>query len=106
MENILRLVSYNCRGMPRESNTLCNRPSLQLLLNDTENDIICVQERWHTKQDLEQLNNLHPAYHGTGAATIDNIDCLYHGHPREGCPSYRGSNLTGSLHPLSLIWTG
>ena len=42
MENILRLVSYNCRGMPRQSNALCNRPSLQLLLDDTENDIICV----------------------------------------------------------------
>ena len=28
--------------MPRQSNALCNRPSLQLLLDDTENDIICV----------------------------------------------------------------
>ena len=60
----------------------------------------------YTKQDLEQLNSLHPAYHGTGVATIDNRDCLYHGHPRDGCPSYGGSNLTGSSPTLSLIWTG
>ena len=57
-------------------------PSLQLLLDDTENDIVCVQETWYTKQDLEHLNNLHPA--GTGAATNGNIDCLYHGQPPGG----------------------
>ena len=84
MDNTLRVVSYNCRGMPRKSNALCSRPSLHLLLDDTENDIVCVQETWYTKQDLEQLNSLHPAYHGTGVATIDNRDCLYHGHPPGG----------------------
>ena len=84
MDNTLRVVSYNCRGMPRKSNALCSRPSLQLLLDDTENDIVCVQETWYSKQDLEQLNSLHPAYHGTGVATIDNIDSLYHGHPPGG----------------------
>ena len=60
-------------------------------------DIVCVQETWYTKQDLEQLNNLHPAYHGTGAATIDNSRLFISRSPREGCPSYGGSNLTGSL---------
>ena len=71
--------------MPHKSNALCSRPSVHLLLDDTDNDIVCVQETWYTKQDLEQLNSLHPAYHGTGVATIDNIDCLYHGHP-QGSP--------------------
>ena len=29
---------------PRESKALCNRPSLQLILDDTANNIVCVQE--------------------------------------------------------------
>ena len=57
MENILRLVSYNCRGMPRQSNALCNMPSLQLLLDDTENDIICVQETWYCDDVDNRLDN-------------------------------------------------
>ena len=33
------------------------------------------------KQDLANLNALHPGFHGTGVATVDNRDELYHGHP-------------------------
>ena len=80
----LRLVTYNCRGMPRLANDIYKRPSLQLLFNDPDNDIICLQETWYTKQDLAHLNTFHPHFHGTGVATIDNRDSLYHGHPPGG----------------------
>ena len=43
--------------------------------------ILCMQETWFTKQDLANLNALHP-----GVATVDNRDELYHGHPPGGVP--------------------
>ena len=52
-----------------------------MLLNDNVNAIICLQETWFTKQDLANLNALHPGCHGTGVATVDNRDELYHEHP-------------------------
>ena len=55
-----------------------------MLLNDNDNAIICLQETWLTKQDLANLNALHPGFHGTGVATVDNRDALYHGHPPRG----------------------
>ena len=55
-----------------------------MLLNDNVNTIICLQETWFTKQDLANLNALHPGFHGTGVATVDNRDGLYHGHPPGG----------------------
>ena len=55
-----------------------------MLLNDNDNAIICLQETWFTKQDLANLNALHPGFHGTGVATVDNRDALYHGHPPGG----------------------
>ena len=55
-----------------------------MLLDDNDNDIICMQETWFTKQDLANLNALHPGVHGTGIATVDNRDELYHGHPPGG----------------------
>ena len=84
MANNISIISYNCRGMPRDTNSLYTRPSLQLLFDDPNNDIICVQETWYTKQDLDHLNNLHSSFHGTGAATIDNRDKFFHGHPPGG----------------------
>ena len=51
MDNTLRVVRYNCRGMPRKSNALCRRPSLHLLLDDTENDIVCVQDTRYKIQE-------------------------------------------------------
>ena len=53
----LRLVSFNYRGLPCANNSLYKRPSVQLLLDDTKNDIICVQETWYTK-DLQHLNDV------------------------------------------------
>ena len=36
--------------------------------------LLCLQETWFIKQDLANLNVLHPGFHGTGAATVDNRD--------------------------------
>ena len=64
---------------------------MQLLLDDTKNDVICLQETWYTKQDLQHLNDIHPDFHGTGVSTIDSRDGLIHGHPPGGvCIMWRG----------------
>ena len=80
----IRIVSYNCRGLPYNHKDLYKRPTVQMLFNDNVNAIICLQETWFTKQDLANLNALHPGFHGTGVATVDNRDELYHGHPPGG----------------------
>ena len=82
---------------------LYKRPTVQMLLNDNDNAIICLQETWFTKQDLAHLNDLHPGFHGTGVATVDNRDALYHGHPLGEflfCGEYATTVL---LHPLNLV---
>ena len=81
---LIKIVSYNCRGLPRNSDALYSRPSVQLLLANCDVDIACLQETWYTKQDLGNLHTLHAAFHGTGAATIDCRDALFHGHPPGG----------------------
>ena len=87
----LRLVSFNCRGLPCDNNSLYKRPSWQLLLDDTRNDIICLQETWYTKQDLQHLNDVHPDFHGTGVSTIDSTGGPIYGHPPGGvCIMWRG----------------
>ena len=74
----MRIVSYNCRGLPLD---LSLRPTLENLLDDNDNDFVCLQETWLTKQDIGRLNALHNKFHGTGSATVDTGDGPIHGHP-------------------------
>ena len=53
-----------------------------MLLNDNGNAIICLQETWFTKQDLANLNALHPGFHGSTpciALIIPHICFCYRG---------------------------
>ena len=109
----LRLVTYNCRGMPRFGKYLYTRHSLQLLFNYYDNDIICLQETWYTKHDLARLNTFHPHFHSrpTEVATIDNRDIIYIYHYimvtlMGVCPYCGERSMIGSLLLLSLRWTG
>ena len=45
------LVSYNCRGLPKDKKKLDLRPDIEHLFKD--NEIICLQEAWFAKQDLK-----------------------------------------------------
>ena len=72
----IRIVSYNCRGLPYNHKDLYKRLTVQMILNDNVNANICLQKISFTKQDLANLNTLHPGFHGTGVATIDNRDEL------------------------------
>ena len=55
----MRIVSYNCRGLPNQPDQLYSRPGVVEIVNNNDVDILCLQETWHTKQDLASLNNLH-----------------------------------------------
>ena len=76
------------RNAGQKHKDLYKRPTVHMLLNDNDNAIILL---------------LHPGFHGTGVATVDNGDELYHGHPLGEflfCGEYATTVL---LHPLSLV---
>ena len=60
------------------------KPTVNLLLQDSENDFICFQETFYSKQDLSCLNTLHNDFQGIGASTTDARDKLITGHPPGG----------------------
>ena len=66
------LVSYNCRGLPKDNKKLDLRPDIQHLFKD--NEIICLQETWFAKQVLKYINNLNKPFQGVGVSTTDYSD--------------------------------
>ena len=48
------------RGLPKDGNSLYLRPDIVTVLK--KGDIVCMQETWYSKQDLDILNNLHPNF--------------------------------------------
>ena len=84
MEGLVKIVSYNCRGLPKSPSKLWEKPSVNLLLQDSENDIICFQETFYSKQDLGYLNTLHSEFQGIGVSTTDASDKLLSTHPPGG----------------------
>ena len=75
----MRVVSYNARGL-RVGHTAADRS--RRLVVDTlldESDIVCLQETWMAKQDLDKLNTLHKNFHGAGESTTDLNMRIVHG---------------------------
>ena len=75
----LQITTYNCRGLKtgQNQNDYSNRLVLEQLF--TESDIICLQETWLSKQDLDKLNSINPDYHGIGESTTDTHDRMIQG---------------------------
>ena len=75
----MRVVSYNTRGLRvgHSAGDTARRLVVDKLLEEC--DIMCVQETWLSKQDLEKLNTLHPMFHGVGESTTDLSERLAHG---------------------------
>ena len=55
-------------------------PSVVNIMKDQDVDIICLQEKWLSQQELNCLNTLHTDFHGSGVATVDYRDGLRRGH--------------------------
>ena len=98
---MLKIVSYNCRGLPRSAKTLHHRPSVNTIMNK-DVDILCLQETWYSKQDLSCLNMLHEDFHGIGASTVDYSDGLRRGHNPGGVAILWRNAYDKYLTPLAL----
>ena len=96
----LRVISYNCRGLPNHTDSLYTRPGILNSLNNYHNDIVCLQETWLAKQDLPILNTIHPDFHGIGQSTVDNSACLRHGHAPGGVAIMWRAALDKNITPL------
>ena len=106
MDNLVKVVSYNCRGFPKSPAKLNTKPTVNLLLNDETIDIICMQETFLSKQDLGCLNAIHKDYQGIGTSTVDTRDGLVKGHPSGGVAVLYRTKQAKSITPLyfNLDW--
>ena len=52
MSESLKVGSYNCRGFPKTPSKLVSKPTIKLLLDNENIDILCLQETFLSKQDL------------------------------------------------------
>ena len=84
MAGPVKIVSYNCRGLPKTSTKLFEKPTVNLLFQDNENDIICFQETFYSKQDISCLNSLHSEFQGIGVSTTDTKERILTNHPPGG----------------------
>ena len=95
----ISISSYNCRGLPKSSVNLHLRPDLIDVFE--RNDILCLQETWHSKQELALGNTLHDDFLSVGVAKIDHSAGLVHGRPSGGVSIFFRKNLFGLVKPLS-----
>ncbi len=67
----IRLVSYNVRGLcvGHSAADATRRLVVDTLLKEC--DIMCLQETWLAKQDLDRLNTLNKDFYGAGESTMD-----------------------------------
>ena len=67
----LRVVSYNSRGLRlgHGAGDKAHRIVIDRLLEST--DILCLQETFLAKQDLDRLNTVNDNFHGAGESTTD-----------------------------------
>ena len=73
----LRISSYNCRGLPKSFTNFHLRPDLVDIFKN--NDIICLQETWYAKQDLDDCNSLLPDFLAFSVAKTDLSDGILMG---------------------------
>ncbi|KAI2666893.1 ATP-dependent 6-phosphofructokinase [Labeo rohita] len=68
---VLRVVSYNSRGLHlgQSAGDRAHRIVVDQLLETT--DILCLQETFLAKQDLDKLNTVHRDFYGAGESTTD-----------------------------------
>ena len=62
----IKIVSYNCRGLRlgHSAGDKAHRFVVDKLLESA--DILCLQETFLAKQDLEKLNSVHKDFHSAG----------------------------------------
>ena len=74
---VLKVISYNCRGLPKDSTKLALRPEIGELFNTC--DIIGFQETHYSLQDLVGLNSLHNSFVDVGVSKLDECEGIIQG---------------------------
>jgi exonuclease III len=72
------------------------------ILDDTDCDIVCVQETWFAKQDLKCVNSIHEKFFGSGCATVDYSSGIRCGHPPGGVLTLWRRDIESRVRPLDL----
>ena len=106
MEGSLKAISYNCRGFPKSSAKIREKPTIGMLLQDKSVDIIALQETFLSKQELGCLNMVHRDFQGIGVSTADSRDKLITSHPQGGVAILFRTTLSKCISPLffNLDW--
>ena len=106
MSESLKVGSYNCRGFPKTPSKLVSKPTIKLLLDNENTDILCLQETFLSKQDLSCLNVIHKDFQGIGASSTDTRDKLITGHPYGGVAILYKTKFAKCISPIyfNLDW--
>ena len=100
------VASYNARGL-RVGHSETDKSRRFVVDKILERcDILCVQETFLAKQDLEGLNSLHNDFHGAGESTTDLSAKIVRGGSQEGWPRFGIKNLTKELMSYGWELTG
>ena len=73
----LKFITYNCRGLPRDRNSLLLRPDIMSVFADAH--MVAFQETWLSKQNLSCINSLHESFVGSGVSKVDETVGLVQG---------------------------
>ena len=79
MTSSISIASYNCRRLPKSNEELHLRPDILSLFESY--DLVCFQETWLAKQNLDLCNSLHRDYLAVSVAAFDYLDRLLVGRP-------------------------
>ena len=100
MDNV-KLVTYNCRGLPNNDSKIKCKPCIKNIFDNPSVTFACFQETFHTKQDLNHINNLNADFHGVGTATVDETSSLMQGHAPGGVAIFWRTKFDNIVKPLT-----
>ena len=99
-------MSYNSRGL-RVGQGHAAADKARRLVVDTlfDNcDILCIQETWMAKQDLDKLNTLHPDFHGADESTTDLSTTIVRGRIARGVAILWNTKYDSMVLHLNVDW--
>ena len=89
----LKISTFNCNGF-----TSCD---IKLLLE--KSDIVCIQELWLSKQEINyEINNVSAIHHGFGVSPVDESSKFIHGRKYGGVAIMWNQTLDTMVEPLQL----
>ena len=94
----IKCVSYNCRGLPKNSDGLHTRPDIIQLFNNA--GILAFQETWWAKQELHLGNTLHEDFLSFGVASVDYSAGILQGRPYGGVNIFYHKRFAQYVRPI------